>query len=385
MTLTLKRLQTLAKQTLDETNALDRLRRDVRSAFGPSVIVEGTVLDIADNVNECLDTARVLKRPLNVELKVSTLATYVKHKDASVRKMVASLIPERFLVRMKDDSDAVVRAAVAKRICIGTLFEMCKKYPHDDQLSIIRKQRVISESVDLDNFDKAEKLSKASQNTITIELSDAWYEEVARKIMNDYGEFSYGTPRPLETHWNPLAVRMYCDSMKTTSGVVIDRDKLQKTVDDYIANLEESDPVYHGTMTDMIKGLKEAVRLENKFTNTSVFEIVEEDTRPEVKLASTLNISTIEYIKLFEETYKVAKTEIPAAIRKYRLGEEFAVETKIPMKAIVGQLNEFKERALDRYVECWNKNQSLHGEPLKIDWSVDPMNENKISFEMELM
>lgn len=368
MKLTLKQLRSLAKQTIEENKLVDLFRNEIRNTFGPAIVTEGqSVASIARQVNESLD-AGVSPR---VMPKVSLLVRFSNNDNPEVRKLTARLLPEKFITRLKDDVNEAVRHAVAKRASALVLFEMCRVNPDDDQLQLIRKHRVINEDLDLK---AAAKLSSVSQKNIAIELSDEWYENAARKIINDYGEFSYGTPRPIEHHWNPGAVKNFCDHTRVTSGVHIDYEKLQNTVDNMLTSLEK-DPIFKGTLVDLLKNLTETVEKEK----INVFEIVSEPTQE-----FETNISSLECVKKFEESYNVIKADIPAAIRKYRLGEAFATSTQVPAKVKISKLTENVEKSLDKYVHAWNEVQSLRGEPLKIDWCVDPTDASNVCFEMEL-
>lgn len=369
MKLTLKQLRSLAKQTVEESKLIDLFRMEIRNTFGPSIVTDGcTVANIARQVNESLDAGVV---PSSMP-RVSLLVRFSNNESAEVRTLVARLLPEKFINKLKDDVNESVRHAVARRVSSTVLFEMCRSYPEDDQLQLIRKQRVLKEGLDLKS---AAKLSSVSQKTNVVELSDEWYKKTARKILNDYGEFTYGTPRPIEHHWNPVAVKNFCDHTRVSSGVQIDYDKLQSAVDELLTSLEE-DPLFKGTLNDLLKNLTEAVNKEK----TKIFEI-EAD---KVATIAEANVSAAEYVKKFEETHNVIKADIPAAIKKYRLGEVFKYSTQIPAKVKVHQLTEVVEKELDRYVHSWNEVQALQGEPLKIDWCIDPTDASNVCFEMEL-
>ena len=96
-------------------------------------------------------------------------------------------------------------------------------------------------------------------------------------------------------------------------------------------------------------------------------------------------LSSSEYLSRADRLFRVSKSTIPAGVKKYVVGEGRSSGTAMPVKATVpGRLTANVERALDVYVEHWNREQSLVGEPYKLSWSPHPMASNVVGFNVVL-
>lgn len=384
MKLKLNDLRTIAKQTKQESQAIVALRRDIREVFGSKMRVDGNVVELSKRINERLET---LERTggHNIKMPTATLVKLAKHKSAEARKVAARLLPERIAVKLSRDKNSGVREQVAKRVPVGILVEMCKNFPNDDQLQVIKRDRLLSEALgDIIELNQDSNATGETVRTQVVELSDVWYENQARKFLEDYGEFTR-TPVSIERNWNPLAIQQYCKFVKVTSGVEIDYMKLQEAVDDMLRELDERHTCCYGSMKE-IRSFLETETEQTDLMESPVMPIIDVEQRDPLVSLLKNPTTNAEYIKFFEAMFRVKKKDVPTVIRKYRLGEGVTSKTKIPMKAYLpeGQLNVISEQVLDRYVEAWNAQQSLVGEPLKLGWITDPTNFGCVDFDLEL-
>jgi hypothetical protein len=379
--LKLRQLQDVARTTLNEDKAIQTLREEARKVFGPTMRVDGTPVALATRINDHLSYLEHTGADVDVRVKTSVLTALMKHPVAEVRKVAARLLPEKLALNMTQDRDAGVRATIARRMPAQIVKEMCKRYPNDDQLHTI-----LSEAVE--EFDiHGDKRLGDSAKTKTIELSEAWYEQQAQRILEDYNEFSSAMPRQIDRHWNPLAVRRYVDSVRATSGVTIDVERLQKAVDKLLEDLDDrrEENYEYRTMREVKASLKQLVN-EDVSGARQVMPVISEAEEDVVKNLLNSQMSSHEYMRFFESIFRVRKANVPAAIRKYRLGEGISHDTLVPMKAYLphGRLDEVTEHAIDRYVTAWSDAQKLVGEPLQLGWNADPGDTSVIGFDLAL-
>lgn len=385
MKLKLQDLRAIAKQTMQESQVITALRREIREAFGPRMRIDGSIIELSTRVNERLETLERTGAPCDVKMSTSMLVKLAKHKSPVVRQVAARLLPERIAVKLAGDRDPGVREQVAKRAPVGTLVEMCKRFPKDDQLQTIKRERFLHEALgDVVELNQDSKATGDAVRTQVVELSTSWYENQARKLLEDYGEFTR-TPVSIEHNWNPLAVRRYCESVKATSGVEIDQKKLQEAVDKMLQELEERRTCCYGSMKE-VRNFLEKEANQDSLMETPMMPVVEEEQHDPLVSLLKNPATDAEYIKFFESMFRVKKADVPAAVRKYRLGEGVTSSTMVPMKAYLPQgcLNVVTEQVLDRYVEAWNSQQALVGEPLKLDWNADPSDSGCVGFDLEL-
>lgn len=371
-------LQRVVKQTLDEEKSTDALRGEVSRVLGPAAIVTGRLQEVAMTANDIIDVMERTGKAGRLDFKTSVMAQFLTCNDPEVRKLATRVIPERFLSRMVNDKAPTVRAAVAARIPLVAVRSMMKKFPNDDQLrSIYRKRRlheagVAKPKVDDEPFDVyGEKLGDTVKQSKGPELSDAWYETKARKLIADFDNH-------IEHNWEILAVRQFCDYTHTTSGVDVDSKKLLKMIQDLIKEKEErviekdalKETLDWLNMKDEEERLDEAAMAEFTDVRDPVIELMEG------------NASPVRFIEGVNSLFKVQHSSLPRGIRKYRLGEGNTAEVSIPVIGYIPGNNAkaLYERALDSYCSHWNSQQSARGEPLQIEWSYHPEAMNKISF-----
>jgi hypothetical protein len=189
----------------------------------------------------------------------------------------------------------------------------------------------------------------------------------------------YIPKRPVEDNWKAPAVKGYCSHLKASFGVDIDEQKLLNAVDEL---LEEKDDL--ALKRDELKELARRLRDEarDEVMNEAVMPILTEKNDPVADLLES-GVSPEAYIKQVNELFNVKETRVPPGLKKFRIGEAKALET-VPMKAWLPHGYGFRvvdEQVLDLYVERWNTRQVLVGEPIRIEWTPHPGEENAVGFK----
>jgi len=233
----------------------------------------------------------------------------------------------------------------------------------------IKTPKVSDDQFDIHGDDR---LGDAIKQNKGPELSDTWYETLAYKFIQDYGT-------NIEGNWEEVLVNRYCSSVKATSGVDVDCEKLYKSVNDLIKNREDN----------AIKGtsLKEIANRLRKLSENEEFDNAIEEQVDVVEELIHSNLTPIEYVAEAKKLFCVKEASIPAGIRKYRLGESsatsqtFPVLAKLPHKSEIRQID---EQALDLFVKNWTSCQALKGEPLVLSWSPSPTSIGAIGFNIIL-
>jgi hypothetical protein len=209
------------------------------------------------------------------------------------------------------------------------------------------------------------------------ELSDAYYETLAEQLMQDYG-------RRLEFGWEPDAVRRIARSMKASSGVVIDEDRLLEALDDLRTGRE--DAVLERPDTYIREAAAWLRHRAIQETPTQIPLLGENEDDP-VKELEQAGADDPAFIDGAERLFAVQEAAVPAAVRKFRLGEGLSRPLSVP---VVGRLphggapRALDERVLDMYVRRWNERAAIEGEPVRIKWSPSPHTIDKIGFSIEL-
>lgn len=384
MRLKLEELARIVERTLNEERATEALRAEVVRVLGPSVVAEGKVERLAEAANERIDVLEMTGRASRLDFKPSVMVKFMNHANPQLRKLAARVVPDRFVDRLANDRDHSVRAAVAKRLPVGAVREMLRRFPKDDGIRVIYKQKKLSEAglpqpkVQDEPFDMhgEERLGDAVKQDAGPELSEQWYRDRAYRFMQDYGG-------NIEYAWEELAARRYAASVKATAGVEIDEAKLLKAIKDLIKEREDR-AMERDSLKETLAWLK--LQEERELMSEAVMPIIEDVVDPVRDLVEgTLTPAT--FVEEANKLFKVREATLPPGIRKHRLGESDRHTQTIP---VVGYLphgagfRELDERALDMYCEAWNGRQALQGEPLRLEWSTHPDQVGKVSFNVVL-
>jgi len=381
MQLKLDALQKVVKDTLVEERAAATLKAEISRVFGPAVIVEGKLESVVASANDWLDVLDRTGRSSRLSFKPSVTASFLDYTHPEVRKFAARVCPEHFLAKMINDRNPDVRAAVAGRLSLNSIREMIKRFPKDDQLRSIFRQKKLHEAgvakpevkpIGIDPVDGAERLGDATRTQPGPELSEAWYKNLAERFLHNYGQ-------NIEYAWEELAVRRYCSSVKATSLIEIDETKLLKSIKDLIREKEDN-YMERNALKETLSWLEGQEKQEN--LREGILPELVEDVDPVAALVHS-GIAGEAFVSRAAKLFRVQESMLPMAIRKYRLGEGSAKQTLVPIIGMLPHNHGFRsidERALDMFCESWSKRQQIAGEPLKLEWTTHPSDCNKIGF-----
>jgi hypothetical protein len=383
MHLKLEELQQVAKKTIKEEQKHSFIRDELFRVFGPPVMVSKSCERVADAVNEQLDlsesSGRVVQRDV---IKTSVLVEASVSPCASIRKIAARLLPGKMAARLLNDPSSSVRCAAAKRFPYESLKESVRKFPADDQLRAIARQKKLHEAglpkpkeVDepFDMYGEEPLGDSAKTWTTDKDQPDSWYERLAHKLCSEYGS-------NLEGQWEELIATRYVASHFSTTGVKLNRDKLLKAIYDCIEEREDA-VIGEGSLKSIASRL-----LKESYLDDAVIPIIDEARNNPVADLLESNCSSAQYIEDAEKLFSVRKSSVPAGIKKYRLGEGHHGETLIPVNGKIpgGKIDSTTEQALDRYVDSWNKRQAIAGEPYKLSWGPHGSSFDMVGFNLEL-
>jgi hypothetical protein len=277
------------------------------------------------------------------------------------------------------DKSPDVRAAAARRSTFQEIREAVKKFPKDEALRLIARDKKLTEA-GLPNAKRVDEpfdmygdgpLGDAVETFEGPDLPDSWYDRYARKLVKEYGT-------NLEGHWEEVLAHNI-QKANASFGYEIDGDKLLKCIYDVIEEREDKvlDESYFRRLASGLK--REALR------ESFSIPIIQEDTSPVSALLNP-SMGPSEFLKAAEKTFKIQKAEIPSSLRKYSLREGVEMPDEIPMVGTLpeGKLNAKVEKALDLYVESWNSQRALNGEPVKIDWEPHAYDMSRVGFKAVL-
>lgn len=385
MRLKLEELERVVKRAVDEERAADALRLEVNRVLGPAVIAEGRVEHVAAAANDRIDVLERTGRSTRLAFKPSVMIKWLDHNSPEVRKFASRVVPERFLDRMVNDRSDVVRAAVARRLPLGAVREMLKRFPKDDQVRVIYKEKRLNEAgikqpteepMGHDPVEDAERLGDVIKQDEGSDLSEAWYDQRALRFMQDYGG-------NIEDAWEELTARRYAASLKMTSGVEIDESKLLKAIKKLIKEREDR-ALERSALKETIAWLKR--QEERELLSEAAMPVISIDDDPVRDLVEG-KLSPATFIDEANALFRVQESTVPPGIRKHRLGERNARWSTVPVIGRLPHNNGFRaidERALDMYCEAWNSRQQLQGEPMRLEWSTHPDQVGKVSFNVVL-
>lgn len=385
MRLRLEELQKVVKRALDEERAVEALRAEVNRVLGPAVIAEGKVEQVAEAANNRIDVLERTGRASRLSFKPSVMSRFLDHTHPEVRKFAARVVPEKFLGRMVNDNNHAVRAAVARRLPLRAVSEMLKKFPKDDEVRVIYRQKRIAEAgikqptvepIAKDPVEDKERLGDSVKQDEGSELSELWYREKALRFLSDYGT-------NIEDNWEELLARRYAASVKATAGVEIDESKLLKAIKEVLKEREDR-ALERTALKETVAWLRS--QEERELLQEAAMPVISEDV-DEVRELLEGNLTPTTYLSQASQLFRIQEATIPAGIRKHRLGERNARQASAPVIGYLPHRGAFRavdERALDQYCKHWNDRQELQGEPLKLEWSNHPEAINKISFNVVL-
>lgn len=385
MHLKLDSLQRLLDHTLVEERLAAELREEVGRVLGPVVVTEARLVDVAAAANDRLDVLDRTGRSGGLEWDARRAMRWANHPHHEVRKLAARVLEARSLGRLASDRSPEVRAVVARRAPLATVAGMVRRYPADDQLRSTLRQRRLAEAgvakpkavpMGHDPTDGKEPMGKASRSLEVPDLTEAWYNEQARRLVHEYD----GT---MECSWEERAVHRFCASALTTSGTEIDEAKLLKNVKRLIKEREDM-VMERDALKETLSWLDRQDELE--MLEEGMIPQYQERVDPVDDLVHGGLVGE-KFIEAAMRVFRVQESIMPLGIRKYRLGEGNARQTMVPCVGTLPHAAGFRpvdERALDVFCESWNRRQRQQGEPLCIEWSAHPDAVGKVSFTCSL-
>jgi len=381
MRLKLNELQKLVKKTIDDEKVAVALKEEIARVLGPAVITEGKLHDVVASANDRLDVLDRTGRTGSLVWESKVTSLWINYSNPEIRKFAARVCPEKYLDQLGGDKNPSVRAAAASRMSLNSIREMIKRFPADDQLRSIFRQKKLTEAgltkpetrpLGSDPVDGKERMGDLARTQPGPELSEAWYKSHASKFLHDYGQ-------NIEYAWEETAVHRFCSSVKATSGVEIDEGKLLETIKKLIEEKEDR-AMERDSLKETLKWLEGQEEIER--LQEGVLPDLSEDVDAVRDLVQS-NLAGEQYLEAAAKVFKVQESMLPLGIRKYRLGEGNARQTMVPCIGMLPGTTGFRaidERALDIFCEHWSRRQQLAGEPLRLEWSTHPTDMNKISF-----
>jgi hypothetical protein len=366
MRLRLSELREVAKKTIDDRKISDELIREIRRVFGARVEVGSDVNTVTECANYILDSMEQRGEGLQDTLSTQVLRAARKHHDPEVRKLSARLLPMIEAKLLVNDEDSSVRHAVARRMPASEVLEALRLHGDDDELNVIYRSKKIAEATD--KFGPKFTGDSTKQQDY-IELSEGFYDILARQFINDYG-------MTWQQNW-PLAVKRYVSSVRATSGVDVDSDKLYEAIKSLYE--EREDEIIEDNTSKQIHETLNYLATQMEDLDESV-DVVEELLHS--------NLGATDFIERVYDVYGIKESYLPPAIKKHCLGENEGVISLIPQRASTphkNAVNECDEKVLDKFVEAWNKRQALAAEPLKLEWYINPMDAASVGFSIKLM
>lgn len=372
MGLKLNELQKVVRNVVKKERNVDTLRGEIVRTLGPTILVSRGLERMAESANERLDILEAMDKPYE-RIRPALLLKFIDSDSPEVRKLVARLLPESFLKVFMKDSDPAVRAITARRLPLQLVSEMVRRFPQDDTLrSIIRSKRLVEAGlpdpeIDEEEFDMygMEPIGDVFGDIDYPDLTDAWYDTLALKILNTYG-------RNIEEQWEEATVHQYVDSM-ASMGVEVDRQKLLDAVYDLLE--KRADAVLE-------EGSLAAIASRLRLEETEVMPVISENMDPVQQLLSSKGSSS-DYIKRFEEVFSVKYTTSnnPAAFIMSEGPDRITHPTSAMLMG--SSVRSVDERAVDAYVKAWNSKSQVRGETYyQLSWSPDVG--GLVNFHLEL-
>jgi len=345
-------LKRVMNRTLAEERALASLREEISRAFGPPVNTDVRLEIMAEEANDRLDLFERTGRELRYNFKPSLLLKFSNHPAHEVRRLVSRLLPENFIGRFISDKSSVVIHEIAKRLPLREVQALVKRRSNDDQLLTIYKSRLLKEEGDISHAGETLK-GKVKDSLAIHELSDSWYDQMAFNALSDYGVEHGG---PLENSWDESFVKRYCSSLKATTGIDCDPERLWGAIQRLLDEKDEDALVKNN--------LKSAAKrvLERKSYH--------ERSNPVRDLVGT-QCGNAQFVSLFCEIFRVKEAGLSGSLYRAQLTEGKSTDLTVPYYAHLPAGYKFSpliEKAVDRFVHAWNGMRAQRGDLVRINW-----------------
>lgn len=361
-------LKRVVSQTLAEEKAAVALREEIFKAFGPPVNIDTKIEIIAEEANNRLDVFERTGKVLKYSIKPSLLLKFSNHPSHEVRRLVSRLLPEGFIGRFISDKSPAVIHEIAKRLPLREVKALVKRRADDDQLLTIYNRRVMIEGDEPARAGDTLKGNVKSGLSIP-ELSDSWYEQMAFNALSDYGVEHGG---PLENSWDEAFVKRYCASLKSTSGIECEPERLWNAIQDLLDEKEE-EALLKNKLKVAAKRVLETKTLKAK--KDSVRDLLE------------AHCGNAQFVDLFCEIFSVRESSLSGSLYRAQLSEGKSTEFGIPYYAHLPAGYKFSpliEKAVDRFVRSWNGIRAQRGDIVRINW-MPHADSHVIKFSSELV
>lgn len=337
----------------DQKN-VDSFKSEIKRIFGDAIDVDRPlsklmreVLDMSDDPRHSIEFSGV---------KPSVSISLMESARPEFRIFAARVAPVRFVDKLASDPSVDVRHEVAKRVSVRVLDGMIKRWPRDDQLREVARKRGLL-IVELKKSGGYEKVGDPMKQWEGPKLSDVWYEQQAENLMKKF-------MNNIEYMWEETAVRQFANAMRATNGTEVDEKKLydvlkKKIYDRETERLEalDDEPLREQPLKETIEWLKLGGH------RSLIVPVIEHVEDPVLTLLEK-RVSNRQYVREFESLFEVKTSPVPSALRKYGIDEmTVPVKATVPNRKPIGVV---EEKALDKYVSCWNSCQST--EPIKLSW-----------------
>jgi hypothetical protein len=369
------KLQNIVQQVLIEERLTEQLRKEIKRVLGVSVVVDGDLKQITSAANLHVETLERTGKTLKENFNTSLLMKFASNNDANVRAFVARVAPQKLLSKLAFDKNNAVRAVVARRLPLNAVSEMLKRYPKDDQLQLIRKEKSLTEGglpqpeVNSEPFTlyADERLGDAIKQWEGEELSDVWYRQKAIEFMQDYG-------RNIEDCWEEAVVKRYVSSVRATSGVFIDPVKLLNAIKDLLSEREER--------VEKRSALKESIAFLKRSSLNESFD----ETKDSV-LSLLESKKSYSFQDNFESLFCVKYSTPSQNVKNYMLCENLNDLEQVPHIAKLPHnevIRVHDEKAINEYCRSWNNTQKLKGNHLTLEWNMSPNKRNLVLFKVNV-
>lgn len=367
MNLKLRHLRTIAQETLSETKALNEMKAELRRVFGPATVTEAKDSAVASYANSVLDAQEASGKSCEMlGLKPMAFLKTLTHSDPGIRKLSARLAPLKEVRHLVFDDNDDVRLAAAKRLPRVFAEAALKKYPDDFALEALIEESKDLQEAGLPDPEKRDqhlsmykdRLGDVAKQKSVPELSDVWYEDLAKKFAQDYG-------KNIEFNWEEKIVANFCSGVRAQTGVVIDPKRLLKAVKDLINDKEEK---------VLDESLEEAL----------VLPLMVEEKKSSRQSKMLTSVSSITNLTALSESlgveFKPASLFVKARLIEEGMNSRVMLPNRVVFKTM---MTSDDETDLDKFTSLWNIAAKRENKPLRISW----VNESNtaVTFNVEVL
>lgn len=351
-TISLRDLKSAKERILAESQLRDTLASEITRVVGPAIQTDRRSLN-----EMCVDLLQLSEtNEFQKTFKPALLARLAKNRNSCARRVAARFMDPGLLECMINDPDVNVLYEVSTRAPIDICKKIANKHRLNDQFKIIYREK-LNEVVEIDADNKEKRREVEAQSHEDDVLDDFWYDEMARKIYDRYGNTT-------DTYWIRLAANQEANAVKSMLGIPVDVVKLTKSIQKLVDEHDEAMINYHNVLKVTVENLQRKSLHEG-------LELSVVPEKDEVKLFLEENHSTPEIIESFEKMFNVKKrTPLSHRVKGLLISEgirpnvdKLPTSCRPPMK----QLRECDEAMLNAYVEAWSK----YNNPVRLAWTLN--------------